>query len=115
MIVCGVSDNSLRERILREHNINLQKAIELGQASEKTKLHAQQLTEDTEKFTKFTSKSERNREKFECRSQEGNNRTANFVQVDTNVENAQHMVKCATNTNAKITLPGAVIKRWISR
>jgi hypothetical protein len=61
MIICGVSDNSLRERILREPNTNLQKAIELGQASEQTKLHAQQLTEDTEKFTKFTSKSERNK------------------------------------------------------
>ncbi len=39
MIICGISDNALRERMLREPNINLQKAVELGQASEQTKLH----------------------------------------------------------------------------
>ena len=36
MIICGISDNALRERMLREPNINLQKAVELGQASEQT-------------------------------------------------------------------------------
>ena len=46
MIRCGVSDHGLRERMLREPDINLKKAVELGQAAEETKLHAKQLAED---------------------------------------------------------------------
>ena len=46
MIICGVSDHGLRERMLREPDINLEKASELGQAAEKTKIHAKQLAED---------------------------------------------------------------------
>ena len=42
MIICGVVDNSLRERMLREPDINLKKG---GQAAEETKMHAKQLTE----------------------------------------------------------------------
>ena len=46
MIICGVSGHGLRERMLREPDINLKKAVELGQAAEETKLHAKQLAED---------------------------------------------------------------------
>ena len=46
MIICGVSDHGLRGRMLREPDINLKKAVELGQAAEETKLHAKQLAED---------------------------------------------------------------------
>eukprot|EP00794_Sanderia_malayensis_P021043 gene21043-23098_t len=44
MIICGVSDRALRERMLREPKIDLKKAIELGLAAEQTKQHAKQLT-----------------------------------------------------------------------
>ena len=46
MIICGVSDNDLREKMLREPDINLKKVVELGQAAEETKLHAKQFAED---------------------------------------------------------------------
>ena len=49
MIICGVSDHGLRKRMLREPDINLKKAAELGQAVVETKLHAKQLAEDMSK------------------------------------------------------------------
>ena len=50
MIICGVYDNALRERMLREPDNNLKKATELiGQAAEQTKLHAKQLSDDTDR------------------------------------------------------------------
>ena len=44
MIICGINDKALRERMLREPKIGLKKAIELGQAAEQTKQHAIQLS-----------------------------------------------------------------------
>ena len=44
MIICGVSDRALRERMLREPTLDLKKAIELGLAAEQTKVHSKQLT-----------------------------------------------------------------------
>ena len=43
MLICGVLDNHLRERMLREPEINLDKAIKLGQAAEETKKHSRDL------------------------------------------------------------------------
>ena len=37
LIIFGLSDNRLRERMLREPELTLQKAIELGQAADETK------------------------------------------------------------------------------
>ena len=60
MIICGVLDNSLRERMLREPVIDLKKAIELGQAAEESKMHVKQLTEkcdsSVDKVTKARKK-----------------------------------------------------------
>jgi len=44
MIICGVSNRTLRERMLREPTLDLKKAIELGLAAEQTKVHSKQLT-----------------------------------------------------------------------
>ena len=44
MIICGVSDNVLRERMLRESNLTLKKTIELGLAAEETRIHSKQLS-----------------------------------------------------------------------
>ncbi|XP_035220342.1 uncharacterized protein LOC118193371 [Stegodyphus dumicola] len=44
-IVLGVSDASLQERMLRENNLSLEKAIELGKAAELSKARAQTLRE----------------------------------------------------------------------
>ena len=43
MIVCGVIDNSLRERLLRDADLTLDKAIASGHAAEETRLHAKEL------------------------------------------------------------------------
>ena len=56
MIICGVSDHGLRERMLREPDIYLKKAVELGQAAEETKLHAKQLAEDTSRSVHIIKK-----------------------------------------------------------
>ena len=43
MIVCGTTDPLLRERLLRNADLTLTKAIEAGHASEETKRHAKKL------------------------------------------------------------------------
>ena len=59
MIICGVSDRALRERMLREPKIDLKKAIELGQAAEQTKQHAKQLTTQVDRSLNKISHSKR--------------------------------------------------------
>ena len=49
MIICGIVDNQLRERMLREPNINLVKSIQLGQAAEETKKHSKELNLDLQR------------------------------------------------------------------
>ena len=43
MIVCGTKDNSLRERLLRECDLTLSKAISAGHAAEETRKHAHKI------------------------------------------------------------------------
>ena len=43
MIVHGAADHSLRERLLRDADLSLAKAINAGHAAEKTKRHAKEL------------------------------------------------------------------------
>lgn len=45
----GVWDNTVHEQILCEPNIDLKKAVKLGQAAEETRKHVQELTDDLEK------------------------------------------------------------------
>ena len=40
----NVNDSRLRERLLREPDLDLQKAIELGQGAEETKQHVKELS-----------------------------------------------------------------------
>jgi hypothetical protein len=42
IIVCGVADQSLRERLLRDADLTLTKAIDAGIAAEETKRHAKE-------------------------------------------------------------------------
>ena len=49
MIICGILDNSLRERMLRETELTLERAIQLGQAAEHTRSYSKQLSEDVDK------------------------------------------------------------------
>ena len=66
MIVCGTKDNSLRERLLRECDLTLSKAISAGHAAEETRKHAHKIlrsqpTADIDKiFKKKLNKSSHN-------------------------------------------------------
>ena len=42
-LVCGTNDSKLRERYLRESELTLEKAVQLGQAAEETRKHAAEL------------------------------------------------------------------------
>ena len=46
MIICGLVDAKLRERMLREPDLDLQKAIKLGQAAEETKYRIKELSSE---------------------------------------------------------------------
>ena len=48
VIIIGVTDKRLRERMLREPEINLDKAIQLGKTAEQTKLHSKELKDEFE-------------------------------------------------------------------
>ena len=48
MIVCGITDHTLRERLLRDGDLTLEKAIAAGHAAEETKRHAKELKEHQE-------------------------------------------------------------------
>ena len=48
MIICGVFDGKLKERMLRESDIDLDKAIKLGEAAEQTKKHVKQMKSEPE-------------------------------------------------------------------
>ena len=43
MIICDITDNNFRERMLQCTDIDLNKAINIGPASEQTKLHVKEL------------------------------------------------------------------------
>ena len=66
VIVCGTKDNSLRERLLRECDLTLSKAISAGHAAEETRKHAHKIlrsqpTADIDKiFKKKRNKSSDN-------------------------------------------------------
>ena len=46
VIICGVSDNNLRERFLREDTLDLTRVMKIGHAAEQTKRHARELQEE---------------------------------------------------------------------
>ena len=48
MIIVGVTDDRLRERMLREPDLNLGKALQLGNSAEQTKHHIKELKKETE-------------------------------------------------------------------
>ena len=60
IVVIGVTDDSLRERMLREPNLTLERAIALGQSAEQTKIHAKKLKLEAEIYgVKFDKKKNR--------------------------------------------------------
>lgn len=46
-LVCGILDNALRERLLREENLDLEKALKLCRATEAVKVQAKELFSDS--------------------------------------------------------------------
>jgi hypothetical protein len=48
IIICGINDNRLRERLLREPELSLQKTIQIGHAAEETKRHVIELQKEVD-------------------------------------------------------------------
>ena len=48
IIICGINDNRLRERLLREPELTLQKTIQIGHAAEETKRHVKELQKEVD-------------------------------------------------------------------
>ena len=60
IVVIGVTDDSLRERMLREPNLTLERATALGQSAEQTKIHVKELKQEAEIYgIKFSKKESR--------------------------------------------------------
>ena len=60
IVVIGVADESLRQRILRKLNLTLERAIALGQSAEQTNIHAKELKQEAEIYRiKFSKKENR--------------------------------------------------------
>ena len=113
MIVCGVADNTLRERLLRDGDLTLEKAIAAGHAAEETKRHAQ---ENQLIYTKSIVQRTTNRDVL---TRNPNNPTipstsVNSVAAPTNEENVLHMVKDAISATAKTTLKPVVPRRKLT-
>ena len=60
IIICGINDNCLCERLLREPELTLQKAVQLGHAAEETKRHVKELQNDTVHKKKFDGNGKKN-------------------------------------------------------
>ena len=94
MIVCGTKDNSLRERLLRECDLTLSKAISAGHAAEETRKHAREIlrsrpSADIDKiFKKKLNNSNRN-----TRNQNAREESVNFAIVHILEVNALLMEK----------------------
>jgi hypothetical protein len=48
IIICGINNNRLRERRLREPELTLQKTIQIGHAAEETKRHVKELQKEVD-------------------------------------------------------------------
>ena len=59
IVVIGVIDNSSRERMLREPNLTVEKAITLGQFAEQMEIQAEELKQEKEIYRKNFDKKEK--------------------------------------------------------
>ena len=60
IVVIDVTDDSLRERMLREPNLTLERATALGQSAEQMKIHAKELKQEADIYgIKFSKKENR--------------------------------------------------------
>ena len=81
LIVGGVHDNNLRERLLRTSDLDINKAIQLGVAFEESKKHTKELKKSIIKVDKITHQSQK--KKGQSRSWQ-----------DKAKEETQHFYKC---------------------
>ena len=57
IIICGINDNRLREPLLREPELTLQKAVQLGHAAEETKRRVKELQNEIDGRSSVQKKS----------------------------------------------------------
>ena len=81
LIICGVNNSRLRERMLREPELDLQRAIKLGQAAEETKQHIKELSEGIESLSSVhyvTKNTKPIKPQASIKSQPGSNKSTMF-------------------------------------
>ena len=108
-IVCGMTDNKLREHYLRETDLKLEKAILLGRAAEESRKHAEEL-KHASKPTPVDMVNQGAIPKTNKGATPAYFLTANFVVVDIIVEIAQHTESYATIVVLQITSHNAALK-----
>ena len=104
IIVCGTSDNRLRERLLPEHDLTLVKAVEIGHAAEETSKHAKELEKaanlSTANVSNVKNKSKSKPEKKKSVNMDNNLTLKRLGGRGEGAESAH-----------KLALPSAVLKR----
>ena len=108
-IVCGIRSNEVRKRLLREKDLNLERAVELCKSPEITENQAKNIVVDQDDrevlhHVKDDSKShsENREEQEESTSKQRNCSTVKDVDKCTNLKNAQPMPRFATNASKGI-------------
>ncbi|CAB4033390.1 Hypothetical predicted protein, partial [Paramuricea clavata] len=100
MIICGISDNALRERMLREPNINLQKQSSLVKPPSKPNYMLSNLLKTWKrKSTKYTGKSERR--KGETKTEIGRHQRGKcpaYGQKCNKCQRRNHFARCCKQT-----------------
>ena len=119
-IVCGISSNTLREKLLQESDLSLQKAIDMCRASELSKRQTKSITEDPKSVdyvnkkaspgSKFPPKDRKERIASRRRNLDPKTVVKDVVQF-MHRGNAQHLEKFVKNAKIETTLHLSVRRR----
>ena len=114
MVIVGVNDNGLEERMLRESNLDHPKAIKLGQAAGEAKKHIRQLASEASKVNKvYKKKGVHSRDRFDKDVDlwKQTYKDVNTVEEATFVESVLCMDNNATSIREKIIFPCVVLAK----
>ena len=108
MIVCGTNDNSLKERLLRESELTLSKAISAGHAAEETRKHACEILKSNETINLYKiSKHTKSRSQTSAQATEIIKKLK-FVKILTTVVNVPPIEKFAITVIRTTILRNAI-------
>ena len=106
--VCGIRSNKVRKRLLREKDLNFERAVEMCKSPEITEHQAKNIVVDQDDRDVHNVKDDSKKPPGKLRgarestSKQRNRSTVKDVDKCTNLKNAQPMVRFATNANKGI-------------